>query len=393
VFHPVFNEETSLADQYSRLCWYIPRMSGAKIYLPVHPSLRGVKLEELETPPYLRKPGHDRPDVILCDEQVAGSFHSQARVICVWSANTRWMNTLWRFLYKIRVVDPQYYLFSESHSYPAILWYDLMTGEQRSVWIKESNQVYQKMFAEHMDSDVSFVFGTGPSSQEISKMAFNGGVKIICNSMVRNRELLDRIKPSILVFIDSVFHFGASDYAARFLQDACAVILSHQVYAVTNQVGYALIRAHHPELKDFLIALPAKRFGKPVILTIDRNRTRDYTNVLTRCMLPIATGLSNKIVLLGFDGRKQEEGYFWKHNPNTQYTDSMESTKLAHPAFFRDIHYDRYYEKHCQVLENFVRLIEENGKSITTWTESYIPPLAERLETPRYLSDEVAGSP
>jgi hypothetical protein len=206
--------------------------------------------------------------------------------------------------------------------------------------------------------------------------------------MVKNDKLLRIVRPSVLVFLDSVFHFGASEYAERFLKDVIKVFRQYKPFVITNKVGYALLRAHFPELHSHLAFLPAKRFGKPVILAKDAPKTRDYTNVLSRGMLPISVGLASKSVLLGFDGRSPNEDYFWKHNTKNQYVDSMNSTKKTHPAFFRDINYDKYYDTHCTMLKKEIEEFEKHNRTIVSWTKSFIPALGERFESPLLFKDK-----
>jgi len=134
-----------------------------------------------------------------------------------------------------------------------------------------------------------------------------------------------------------------------------------------------------PEISERIITIPAKRFGKPNLLSEKCFYTRDYENVLTRYMLPLAAGLCSEVTLIGFDGRNPDETYFWKHNANYQYLDQMNSVKEAHPAFFRDVEYDEYYVKHCKNLELLCNTIEKDGKTIRVMGNSFIPSFASRL--------------
>jgi hypothetical protein len=95
-------------------------------------------------------------------------------------------------------------------------------------------------------------------------------------------------------------------------------------------------------------------------------------------MLPLAAGLSKEVIMMGFDGRKPDEDYFWKHNPATQYTGSMEGVYKTHGAFFKDISYEGYYEKHCSTLSKMLEAFEREGNRFFVWGNSYIPALKKR---------------
>jgi len=384
VFYPPFENVDDLSNQYYRMKWYIPKTAYAQIYLTVPKDWKHKNLNKLSLPSYLRDQKQNQLDIVYCSKKELDTMISKSDIICIWKAEGhKWLKKLWFFILKVRIVDPEYYLFSEAHTYPAIFWYDLLSRKTRREWFKDVQRVFKDMTGQYKSCSNSYVFGTGPSSSSILDYSYEDGVRVICNSMVRNEKMLSHIQPSICVFIDSVFHFGASKYAERFLSDLLEMYDEYKPYIVSNIIGYALIRAHYPKLQGKFLALPAKRFGKPVILSKDSFFTRDYPNVLTRCMLPIAAGLSNKIILIGFDGRNPDENYFWQHNPNIQYVSKMDSTKLAHPSFFNNIDYDRYYDRHCLVVDKLVKVFEQEGKNIASWTKSYIPALSRRYEKPK----------
>jgi hypothetical protein len=382
LYYPCFQTENELADQINRIRWYLPKQINYQIILPVTNELRRIKIESLKQPAFHRRIEEKGilDHVTLIDGKTVNSFIRKSKIVCVWKINRIW--DLARFmdvLLKIRIVDPDFFLFAETHTYPAIYYYDLLPNKTRKDWRNESSDRFGVLYQRFSGAKKAFVFGTGPSINKAKGFSYNDGIRIICNSVVKNEELLKRIQPHFLVFTDSVFHFGVSKYSGDFAKDLLKAVKKYNTICITNQVGYAMMRLHFPELIPFLIAVPAKRFGPPNLLTPEKFLTRDYTNVLTRFMFPLAAGLSKNVVLLGFDGRNPQETYFWKHNPTTQYSENLDSTKLSHPAFFRDISYDNYYEKHCKALNTMIIRFEKYGVKAYTWTESYIPSLQSRF--------------
>lgn len=381
VFYPAFRSESELADRISRVKWYMPKTT-VEIVVSVKGSLNSVDPMSLATPEHHREPlaFGDRPKVVVIPNSELATQLKDADIICVWKISDESKMLFYKFPFRVRIIDPDFYLYSESHTNAALLWYDLMSWKERKLLTSESLEVLTHLFKKVQSFDTAYLFGTGPSIDEAHKHTFDDGVRIICNTMVANDELLERLKPQVVVFTDSAFHFGVSKYCERFADDLVKVVKRFGAYCVTNQVGYALMYTHYPELRKHLIGVPALRFGGPKMLTPTHFSTRDYKyTILTRLMIPLAAGLAEKIVLLGFDGRKPDEDYFWKHNPTTQYNNEMQDVWETHKAFFRDTNYSEHYEGHCMVLAKMLDAFEKQGRSFEVLGNSYVPALKKRM--------------
>ncbi len=69
------------------------------------------------------------------------------------------------------------------------------------------------------------------------------------------------------------------------------------------------------------------------------------------------------------------------HNAEVQYSDDlMRSAFDAHPSFFRDRNYGRYYEQHCEQLETMLSRAESEGHRFRSVTPSEIPALKRRQQ-------------
>ncbi len=269
VYYPPFEDLHDLADHIHRAKWYIPSVANATVVFALDPQLGDVDIQAIEVPKHHRKPDTPAasPKIVACDCSDLDAWLSKATVVNVWNARgTGWLRKLWRSFSKLRLVDPEFYQYTETHTNAALLWYDLLPNATKTQWKADSMRVFDRMFHELGGRSRTYLFGTGPSIAEAEHHSFDDGVRIVCNTIVANEELLEKLCPQIVTFVDSAFHFGVSKYSARFATDLLKAVRKYGCYCVTNEVGYALMRAHYPELSDKLIGVPAKRFGKSVAL-------------------------------------------------------------------------------------------------------------------------------
>lgn len=225
----------------------------------------------------------------------------------------------------------------------------------------------------------AFVLATGPSALEVDAEAVDADVRITCNSAVRNLDLVRSFRPNIITFMDPVFHFGPSRYAAEFRCNAARAAEEVDALVVCGDTFAGPLLSLAPELRDRLVVIP-HQYGGMWRWPTDRNPTiKNAGNVLTGLMLPLALMLADHVAIAGADGRQSSENYYWKHNPALQYSgDLMESVFNVHPAFFRDRDYEDYYDEHCRNLEELIQLGEAHGKTVTAATRSWIPALRSR---------------
>ena len=226
----------------------------------------------------------------------------------------------------------------------------------------------------------AFVLATGPSARMVDPDAVTADIRISCNSVVRDHDLLRALKPNVICFGDPVFHYGPSRYAATFRRDLLRAVDETDALLVTPELWAGLLLAHAPELAERLIILRFRKGEMPWHWpTQERMTVRLTANILTNSMLPMAFALAESVEIAGCDGRHPDENYFWKHNTRTQYSDELMVTAFdAHPAFFRDQDYSDYYDLHCQQLEELLAAGEKVGKRATGVTPSYIPALTSR---------------
>lgn len=372
LLYPVINNESALSDLLNRLSWYLPERSireDVKIQVPTDIDIEAAHSFDGDAQPdYETK---HLPTSQIPPERTSEAA-DKANKLLIWDADSRSDLTAIRNLAKVEIVDPTYYSGVESYNWGTF------TDELRSPKQKATEKRLRELERKSRRYERSYVFATGPSLSRAWEFDFEAGsVKIVCNSIVKNDELLDHIDPDVLVFADPVFHFGPSEYAETFRQDAVETIRKYDCLAVVPSRYLSLLSGHHPGIN--VAGLESVDVSHPLFPTHEDPRTMATGNIMTWFMLPIASSLTKNVNILGADGREESESYFWEHNEDAQYNDELMKTVVdCHPSFFRDRVYTDYYEQHCRTLSSFLDYGESRGIEYNTLTESHIGCLQER---------------
>ena len=258
----------------------------------------------------------------------------------------------------------------------------LATPEERQALHADSFAALQR-FAKQLTQPRAYVLGTGPNLELASDKDFSDGHCIIANSIVKNRELMDRLDPVAVTACDPIFHAGPSLYASEFRDELVAAM---------DDYPRMFFFAPHRDQKIYLKNLPPRLHHRLIFVPIDTDpgaawnfdlRRSFYLvpegNVLTQMMLPIAAAFFDKISVIGCDGRPLSENkYFWSHHQKSQFNDKMSNIQEVHPAFFSKRDYDDHYAEHCEDVERIINTLEKAGKTVDTLTDSYVPALSRR---------------
>ncbi|WP_296815453.1 hypothetical protein, partial [Brevundimonas sp.] len=222
------------------------------------------------------------------------------------------------------------------------------------------------------------LFGTGPSLSEVKNYRLSGD-NIVCNSLIKNDDLMDYIQPSAMAAADPIFHAGVSRYAGAFRRNLVTALRERDITLFVPMRDYVLYRKALPaELFDRVIGVPFAP-GKVNYLDLKKDFcVAPHGNVLTLLLLPIAGSLYEEIRIAGCDGKREgEDAYFWSHHAASQYVDEMEGIQRAHPGFF-NISYGDYYKKHLETLGDMLDELEGAGKTVQALTSSFMLPLRRR---------------
>lgn len=400
VYYPVIENDRWLFDTLSRAAWHLVHFPIERIIIPVANSA----LQEVE---WQVASG--------MDPLIAGNFASLKRIVdlvvinavgdlenCLRSASIilRWkhdalpssndaqfaISTKGKEIWE---VDPVKVRMEGSYYIEA----GLALTANREALIQENRNRFTALSAKLGKFVRAYLFATGPSVDRYSLYDYSGAISIVCNSVIFDEALMERVRPKFLVFADPIFHFGPSQYAGAF---RARLLESANKYDFTIFIPFKyfpLFSSVLPELRDRTIAIP---FFKRDSFNFDLDQ--DYSvkttaNILTLLMMPLACHFADEICLLGCNGRPfSENDYFWNHNQKTQINDKMSNIKEVHPGFF-DINYNDYYNEHCDTLESQLAAAERINKNIVSLGHSYIPALKNRIGIGKRNSKITAPNP
>ncbi|WP_138995124.1 hypothetical protein [Larkinella sp. C7] len=281
---------------------------------------------------------------------------------------------------KIVIIDNNYFSYVESLEWQN-LFYRCLNTDKKSHFSDISKQNFSKYKIEKSHKDRAACFVTGPSFSEYPNFSFDSNdLIVICNSIVKNTSFLEHTNGAdILTFADPVFHFSFNKYSTVFRSSMLLTFKKYNFFIAIPMEVFPLMYSHYPELKDHLIGINYKRHQNSYnIPSLENMWVKDNANILTNLMIPMACSVVNKIDILGADGRKPDEKYFWAHNSSVQFDDLMNSVFEAHPSFFRDRDYKDYYDQHCQSCAELLEYCETYGKEFNLLTNSYIPAFSKR---------------
>lgn len=301
-----------------------------------------------------------------------------ADVILLWDLS-RESDITERYPDKVRVVDPDFYLSTDAENYCRAYYASFSLNERKAI-SDESKKIFTYMQKRAEICQQANVFGSGPSLVEAEEFIdeFKDDFNIICNSMVKNKKLLSKLQPKLLVFADICFFVSPSEYGKAFYKDLIAMQKKYDFHIIVRDCQKPLIEYHFPVLKKRLIGVPYAYGDEWWLIDVEHFYFKPMDNIMTDMMLPVATSLCDTIGIAGCTGRSQNETYFWKHSDSVQYEDLKPSVFNMWRAFFHKRRYDAYFERHCQYVENWIQFGEKFGKRYVNYTTSFIPALRDR---------------
>ncbi|MFW6312190.1 MAG: hypothetical protein ACOC1K_08165, partial [Nanoarchaeota archaeon] len=375
--YPVFKNKNTLMKFLNKIIWYLPetKFSNFKVHIFINEfdfNINQVNIDLEGQYNYINNI-NKIGNIEISRKENMGKLANQSDLILIYDFNYIENIKLRTNLSKSVIVDEDYYSTIEASNFCRVFDKTLSKKSKEKLY-DLSSQNFSKL--KKKNKEKSYVFCTGPSIEKAYNYDFNDGFNVICNSIVKNDELMDHIQPDLLTFADPVFHFGPSRYAERFRKMMIEAVRKYDLFVAVPDGKASLLLAHYPELENrIIITRKADSFNFP---KVDNIRIRGTSNILTLFMLPFASSLSNEIYLIGCDGREEGEDYFWEHNPEVQFEGLKETAFKTHPSFFRDRIYTDYYKQHCETLENLLEYGGKKGKEYYSLTESYIPALKRR---------------
>jgi hypothetical protein len=380
---PVFTDRDRLYEEYWRLLWFLPRQEGVEVVIPVERDLYRTLPDPADfvCPPMFGDwPGADQHVVLQPVEggSIPGEL-GEADLAIVWKSDTLTADCLSVFnkIPNIFLVDKHHKRRRSGFNYSYLDHY-LQPKETISKIKEQSKRNLANMARKLSHLENSYIFGSGPSLGRAGEFDFSDGIRIICNTIVKNDELLDHIKPHFIVAADGDYHFGNARYAAQFRSDLVRALEKTGAMLVCPEFFVPLMLHHYPDLVDSIIGVPVIKSRLNVRL-LERFWLAARDNVLVLFLIPLAASLSKRIHMLGFDGRKPGDQKFWNYDPKSQYNELMASIEFCHPAFYDYVDYQDAFERHCQLVEEIITYAESWGNDVISLADSVIPPIAARI--------------
>lgn len=272
---------------------------------------------------------------------------------------------------------------------------DWVTTRRDGIWMAEAAIVlangvrrfdahdarrFRDRTAHLVGAERAYLIATGPSARTALDRDLSDGVRIVCNTVVLDDELMAHVDPDIVTFADPIFHFGPSTYAHEFQRALERQARRHDFTIVTIERYASLLADRMPQLADRIVGVRQGNHGwRQNLDLLHELAVRPYPNILTMLMLPLATTFSRDIQMIGFDGRRPDETYFWRHGATVQLHRELEDIKSVHPGFF-DLDYTDYYTEHVNALELLLRRVEQRGITVSPSTPSFMAPLRRRAQ-------------
>ena len=181
-----------------------------------------------------------------------------------------------------------------------------------------------------------YLFGTGPSLRLARDRSFADGTTVVCNTIVRDRELWHHLDPEFLTAGDAIYHFGHTSHAQAFRADALQRLRESKgrtlfVYPAQFDI---IVRPEFRDVEQLLIPVPMGGHTDPTADLTLRFEIPPLDNVLSAMLLPLGCTLSTDVRLWGFDGRAPSDKGFWSNSSTQSYPELMQALREAHPAFY-----------------------------------------------------------
>lgn len=266
----------------------------------------------------------------------------------------------------------------------ALTKYHYSEMELKSLMDKSKNKLfnYKSSLALH---EKCYVFGTGPSLEKARQIDWSDGYRVVCNTIVKDKEMWEHVNPHFIVAGDAIYHFGQNEFAQSFIKDLELRLFDSQTYFVYPYYYHAFIFNNTNIKKDNLIPIwvSNSEYIHNSIIS-DFSIPGKIGNVLNFLLLPLAAFLSKKILLWGFDGRAPDDKLFWSNSSAHSYSDKLKTIIRDHPKFFE--HYVPKGKENLYVdqvfgekLEYVLSKAENEGYDFSMLHQTWTPTLKKRM--------------
>lgn len=382
-FHPALPNEAEFLDVYWKAMHYMPPGTVGRLDIPVDftPSFSWDNPAQFPQPEYAAPvPAGARRDVRILREPRSSLAKAllAADLVYVWDWSSVREGGAAAASPRVRNVD------RARNVNEAWIWseylHERQPPAQRAAARVESRRRLRLFLDARPRLKRAYVFGTGPSLEQAWTRDWSDGYRIVCNTIVNNRALLEHLKPHIVVAGDAAYHFDINRHAAAFRRDLEGALAAHDMLFITRELYGPLLAFHHPDVYRRTLLAEADvgiHFNALDRLVYHR---WPHGNILNALLLPLGSALADEIGLLGFDGRAPNDHGFWKNAAASTYDALKPSIKTAHPGFFA-IDFEAYAQAQSDNAETLMKAGESMGKRYVCLNDSYIPAFRKRRGT------------
>lgn len=379
VLYPVFESTEEMAIEIYRAAHYLGQNDGQTIIVPVSDTLseENLDVDAIVCPSFYEK--ISLPESIIkfmpgCEFNEAmkqGQFLDACSLIWDRTASGEILLVLHSFTVDRKNDADSEGVYSQIHlrANPA---------PSQAEQVKNEIKTWHRFINTQGHFRKVYVLGTGPSLQDAYNHDFSDGIRIVCNTIVKDKKLCKFIDPHLIFAADPLYHLSPVTYASTFRDDLIDILTRFPELLV---VSYARFMPMIHQL------FPENLHSRFVGLDI-RNKTLDFPattnlkvkgmhNILTS-MLQVASYLGNEIHFLGFDGRPDKENRFWNSDNRHNYEELKVDLESAVPGFFKCMDYEEYFQLQCYNAELIMAHGEQLGKLYKALMPSTNPAFSRR---------------
>lgn len=245
-----------------------------------------------------------------------------------------------------------------------------------------SKMNYEELLS--LNYDKSYLFASGPN---LKKYNFNdelrNSFRFACNGVIKDSNLMNLIKPNIITIADWIWFFSSSKYSFDYRFKLEEYIINNKCFLIIPKVLQPLLSIQYPRIANSIIGIDSLKVNGWHFPNKNELWIKEMDNIATIFMIPLASSLTDDILLIGFDGKKI--------NQNFKITDVWEKIELKdddlvkslvndYPSWFSLTSQEQqyYYLNHCENMESIISFGEMQNKNYKSLTNSYIPALLKR---------------
>jgi len=372
LIYPAIKNKEELNEIINKLAWYLPPdvVTPHTIHIAANAKSTGPITGSPDSQPEYER---NHLNINFIDSKEVPKKVSDSDLILCHNFYQSISKSILSNIGRVVIIDPDFYRATEVSE-----WIGGTTKLRRMPQHK-SHKKFLSLEELAADYEDSFVFATGPSLEEAYSYEFpDDSLKIICNGIVRNKELMDHIDPDVLTFADPVKHFGPSEYAHDFRKNIASIVQNYDCMIAIPLSKYDILAGQYPDISEYIIGIEPVDSDIPRFPTHNSLDVMRTSNIMTSLMLPIASSLTNRVHIIGADGREGSESQIWEYSNAVQYDDMMRTAIDSHPSFFRDKRPEKLYRQHVQTLSDIIKYGEKQCLEYVSLTKSHIECLQER---------------